>query len=56
MQHLEISGVVRLIYRSLGVKQVKGDFPNISLTVLRQRVACRVANVVMELFEIWISG
>jgi len=29
MQHLEVSGAVRLIYRSLGVKGLKGTIPHL---------------------------
>ena len=43
-------------FESATLKLIKGDFPDVSLTVLRQRVVCHVANVVMEVSEIWISG
>jgi hypothetical protein len=54
--HLLVNKKTKQFFKSATLKLIEGDYTDISLIVLRQRVACRAASVVVELFEIWISG
>ena len=54
--HLLVNKRTLQFFESATLELIKGKILDISFTVLLQRVACRVASVVMEVSEISING
>ena len=56
MQRLKVSGVVRLIYRSLGVKGISGKLPIKKDLKQSISVAVRSKNVCLQPVDCWDCG